>query len=41
METGSSLALVMPSQPLQAIEVTADAPHGFWGIRIEIKTPQT
>jgi hypothetical protein len=37
MEAGSSLTLVLPPQPLQAIEVAADAPHGF---RIEQKTSQ-
>jgi hypothetical protein len=40
METGSSLTLVLPPQPLQAIEVAADAPHGIRGIRIEFKTSQ-
>jgi hypothetical protein len=30
----------LPPQRLHAIEVAADAPHGFRGIRIEFKTPQ-
>lgn len=37
----------MPADPalpralrLHAIEVAADVSHGFWGIRIEFKTPQ-
>jgi hypothetical protein len=33
-------ALRLPPQRLHAIEVAADAPHGFRGIRIEFKTPQ-
>jgi hypothetical protein len=33
-------ALRLPPQPLHAIEVAADAPHGFRGIRVEFKTPQ-
>jgi hypothetical protein len=32
-------ALRLPPQRLHAIEVAADAPHGFRGIRIEFKTP--
>jgi hypothetical protein len=32
-------ALRLPPQPLHAIEVAADAPHRFRGIRIEFKTP--
>ena len=31
-------ALRLPPQRLHAIEVAADAPHGFRGIRIEFKT---
>jgi predicted metal-dependent enzyme (double-stranded beta helix superfamily) len=31
-------ALRLPPQPLHAIEVAADAPHGFRGIRVEFKT---
>jgi hypothetical protein len=33
-------ALRLPPQRLHAIEVAADAPHGFRGIRIEFKTPE-
>jgi predicted metal-dependent enzyme (double-stranded beta helix superfamily) len=33
-------ALRLPPQRLHAIEVAADARHGFRGIRIEFKTPQ-
>ena len=33
-------ALRLPPQRLHAIEVTADAPYGFQGIRIEFKTPE-
>ena len=32
-------ALRLPPQQLHAIEVAADAPQGFRGIRIELKTP--
>ncbi len=32
-------ALRLPPQPTHAIEVDADAPHGFRGIRIEFKIP--
>ncbi len=34
-------ALHLPPQRLHFIEVAADAPHGFQGIRIEFKPPQT
>ena len=33
-------ALRLPPQRLHAIEVAVDAPHGFQGIRIELKTPK-
>ena len=33
-------ALCLPPQRLHAIEVAADAPHGFRGIRVEFKTPE-
>jgi hypothetical protein len=33
-------ALRLPPQRLHAIEVAADAPYGFQGIRIEFKTPE-
>ena len=33
-------ALSLPPKRLHAIEVAADAPHGFWGIRIEFKMPE-
>ena len=33
-------ALRLPPQRLHAIEVAADAPHGFRGIRIEFKTSE-
>lgn len=33
-------ALHLPPQPLHSIEVAADAPHAFQGIRIEFKTPK-
>ncbi len=33
-------ALRLPPQRLHAIEVAADAPYGFRGIRIELKMPQ-
>jgi hypothetical protein len=33
-------ALRLPPQRLHAIEIAADAPHGFRGIRIEFKTPE-
>jgi hypothetical protein len=32
-------ALRLPPQRLHAIEVAADAPHSFRGIRVEFKTP--
>ncbi len=31
----------LPAQRAHAIEVVADAPHGFRGIRVEFKTPTT
>ncbi len=34
-------ALRLPPQPTHAIEVDADAPHGFHGVRIEFKTPRS
>jgi hypothetical protein len=33
-------ALRLPPQQLHAIEVAADAPHGFRGIRVEFKMPE-
>ncbi|GEO17754.1 hypothetical protein [Microvirga aerophila] len=33
-------ALRLPTQRLHAIEVAADAPHSFRGIRVEFKTPE-
>jgi len=33
-------ALRLPPQRLHAIQVSADAPHGFRGIRIEFKTSE-
>jgi hypothetical protein len=33
-------ALRLPPQRLHAIEVAADAPHGFRGIRVEFKMPE-
>jgi predicted metal-dependent enzyme (double-stranded beta helix superfamily) len=41
--TDPRLPRVVPLQPQRAhaIEVVADAPHGFRGIRVEFKTPKT
>jgi hypothetical protein len=37
---GTPLTPELPRVQLHAIEVAADAPHGFRGIRIELKTPE-